>query len=110
MSRRFLQVPYGRGEADAITAQKSDTIPSCSPSPNRVGPELLRACSCIGRADPRIDGGAGRADGNLRSFHVAVEDKETVSKIVLDNVSKEARLFTDESRLYSGAQISSSLS
>jgi transposase-like protein len=41
--------------------------------------------------------------GNLRSFHVAVADKETVSKIVLENVSKEARLFTDESRLYSGA-------
>ena len=45
--------------------------------------------------------------GNLRSFHAAVEDKETVSKIVLDNVTKEPRLFTDESRLYCGAQISS---
>lgn len=41
--------------------------------------------------------------GNVRSFHVAVADKETVSKIVLENVSKEARLFTDESRLYFGA-------
>jgi hypothetical protein len=41
--------------------------------------------------------GAGRG-WRLQSFHVAVEDKETISKIVLDNVSKEARLFTDESR------------
>jgi transposase-like protein len=38
--------------------------------------------------------------GNIRSFHVAVADKETVSKIVKENVAKEARLMTDESRLY----------
>jgi transposase-like protein len=41
--------------------------------------------------------------GNIRSFHVAVADKETVSKIVMENVAKEARLMTDESRLYFGA-------
>ena len=41
--------------------------------------------------------------GNIRSFHVAVADKETVSKIVKENVAKEARLFTDESKLYFGA-------
>ena len=41
--------------------------------------------------------------GNIRSFHVAVADKETVSRIVMENVAKEARLMTDESRLYSGA-------
>jgi hypothetical protein len=41
--------------------------------------------------------------GSVRSFHVAVADKETVSKIVTDNVSRETRLHTDESRLYLGA-------
>ena len=41
--------------------------------------------------------------GNIRSFHVAVADKETVSRIVKENVAKEARLFTDESQLYGGA-------
>ncbi len=41
--------------------------------------------------------------GNIRSFHVAVADKDTVSKIVKENVAKEARLMTDESRLYFGA-------
>jgi transposase-like protein len=41
--------------------------------------------------------------GNIRSFHVAVADKATVSKIVMENVAKEARLMTDESSLYSGA-------
>ena len=43
--------------------------------------------------------------GNLRSFHVAVADKNTVSKIVTENVAKEARLFTDESRLYGDAMM-----
>lgn len=38
--------------------------------------------------------------GRVRTFHVASADKETVSKIVADNVVREARLYTDESRLY----------
>ncbi len=41
--------------------------------------------------------------GAVRSFHVDRADKMTVAKIVTDNVSKEATLFTDESRLYTGA-------
>jgi transposase-like protein len=42
--------------------------------------------------------------GNLRSFHVAVADKETVTRIIKENVAREARLFTDESRLYGAAK------
>ena len=38
--------------------------------------------------------------GRVRSFHVATADKESVSKIVRENVSRESRLNTDESRLY----------
>jgi transposase-like protein len=38
--------------------------------------------------------------GNLRSFHVSVADKDTVSKIVTENIAKESHLHTDESRLY----------
>lgn len=38
--------------------------------------------------------------GKVRSFHVAVADGETVAKIVTENVAKETRLHTDESRLY----------
>ena len=41
--------------------------------------------------------------GNVRSFHVAVADKDTVQKIVVDNIERETRLHTDESRLYFGA-------
>ncbi len=38
--------------------------------------------------------------GNIRTWHVAHADKATVGKIVLDNISRESRLHTDESRLY----------
>lgn len=41
--------------------------------------------------------------GSVRTFHVGVADKVTVQKIVTDNVSRESRLHTDESRLYTGA-------
>jgi len=41
--------------------------------------------------------------GSVRSFHVAVADGASVRKIVMDNVSRETRLHTDESKLYHGA-------
>jgi transposase-like protein len=42
--------------------------------------------------------------GKARTFHVAVADKATVTKIVTENVAKESRLHTDESRLYTGSE------
>lgn len=41
--------------------------------------------------------------GSARSFQVAYADKETVTKIVRENIAKESRLHTDESLLYSGS-------
>ncbi len=41
--------------------------------------------------------------GQVRSFHVPSATKDAVSKIVMENVAKESRLHTDESRLYTGA-------
>lgn len=42
--------------------------------------------------------------GNVRTFHVPVADKATVTKIVTENIARESRLHTDESRLYTGAE------
>jgi transposase-like protein len=42
--------------------------------------------------------------GKSRTFHVGSADKETVAKIVCENVHPESRLHTDESRLYGGAK------
>lgn len=41
--------------------------------------------------------------GKVRSFHVDRADKVTVAQIVVENVAKEAMMFNDESRLYTGA-------
>ena len=38
--------------------------------------------------------------GRVRSFHPASADGDTVTAIVLDNIRRESRLHTDESRLY----------
>jgi transposase-like protein len=43
--------------------------------------------------------------GEVRTFHIARADKATVTGIVNKNVSTEARLMTDESRLYNGVQV-----
>jgi len=41
--------------------------------------------------------------GNVRTFYVSVADKVTVSKIITENIARESKLHTDESRLYFGA-------
>jgi transposase-like protein len=41
--------------------------------------------------------------GSVRSFHVGSADRQTVASIVVKNVSRETKLHTDESRLYTGA-------
>ena len=45
---------------------------------------------------------ACRARRNVRSFHVPTADAATVAKIVRENVHRESRLHTDESKLYVG--------
>jgi transposase-like protein len=38
--------------------------------------------------------------GRVRTFHIPTADQVTVSKIVRDNIERETRLHTDESKLY----------
>src|SRR5690606_4495180 len=42
--------------------------------------------------------------GNVRSFHVPRATKDTVTRIVNENLTREATLYTDESRLYADAK------
>jgi transposase-like protein len=42
--------------------------------------------------------------GKVRTFHVPIADKATVEKIVLENVARESRINTDESKLYGGIE------
>ncbi len=41
--------------------------------------------------------------GNVRTFHVPVADKASVTRIVRENIDRESRLHTDESNLYTGS-------
>lgn len=40
--------------------------------------------------------------GRVRTFHVPVADQRSVQKIVRENIARESRLHTDESKLYFG--------
>ncbi len=42
--------------------------------------------------------------GSVRTFHVPVADKKTVYKIVRENIDRESKLHTDESKLYGDAE------
>jgi len=53
-----------------------------------------------GNANKRAIVALTERGGRVRSFHVPRADAVTVAKIARDNISREARLFTDESRLY----------
>ena len=41
--------------------------------------------------------------GSVRTFHAGVADKATINRILDENVARESRLHTDESRLYGDA-------
>lgn len=42
--------------------------------------------------------------GRVRSFHIPTADQATVEKIVKENIDRESKLHTDESRLYHNAE------
>jgi hypothetical protein len=41
-----------------------------------------------------------RRRGKVRSFHVAVADKETINKIVNENIARESHIHTGRKPLY----------
>lgn len=67
------------------------------PSPARRGrPPLKRKTAWDKRAIVTLV----ERGGEVRSFHVENADKATINNIVSANIAHEARVFTDESRLY----------
>ena len=67
------------------------------PSPQRRGRPYLKGGKWAARR-PIV--ALVERGGNVRTFHVPVADKDTVSKIVGENIARESRLHTDESALY----------
>jgi hypothetical protein len=69
------------------------------PSPQRKGRPYTKG-GHVGVGGKRAIVSLVERGGNVRSFHVAVADGSTVAAIVNENVLRETRLHTDESRLY----------
>ena len=87
-------------EADETYIGKKDDQ---SPSPQRKGkPYLKRKPGNIKRTVVALVERGGR----VRSFHVENADKPTVNRIARENIERETRIHTDESRLYSDVEMS----
>jgi transposase-like protein len=69
-------------------------------SRQRMGRPYIKPGSSHGPRNKRAIVSLVERGGNVRSFHVPTCDAETVAKIVRENVHRESRLHTDESRLY----------
>jgi transposase-like protein len=99
-----LDTPPIGGSGKVVEADETyfGKVADPKPSPQRKGrPYIKRGKS--GPAGKRAILALVERGGSVRTFHVAVADKETVIDIVRDNVTRESRLHTDESQLYSGS-------
>lgn len=103
MRRGGLDTPPMGGPGSVVEVDETyfGNIPEAQrrPSPQRKGRPYTKG----GRFGP----GGKRAivslierSGHVRSFHVPTADAATVAKIVRENIHRESRLHTDESRLY----------
>lgn len=97
--------PMG-GAGEIVEADETYFGPTKEPKPRargRIPQPTKRGRS--GPADKRAIVSLVERGGKVRSFHVENADKSTVSKIVAENIARETRLHTDESRLYAGADL-----
>jgi transposase-like protein len=70
-----------------------------TPSKNRRGLPYTRGGK-VGVGGKRAVISLVERGGSVRSFHVENADKLTVNNIVAENIAKESRLHTDESKIY----------
>jgi transposase-like protein len=95
--------PMG-GNGGIVEADETYLWKSAAPKPRahgRVPHPTKRGKS--GPADKRAIISLVERGGAVRSFHVENADKATVNKIVAENIARETRLHTDESRIYTDA-------
>jgi hypothetical protein len=96
-----LQAPMG-GEGKVVEADETyigEMEEPRAPSPQRRGRPFLKRGLGGGRTKRTIVALVERG-GEVRSFHVDRATKETVGRIIRENVAKESRLHTDESLVY----------
>jgi transposase-like protein len=95
--------PLG-GEGEIVEADETYYGPTEKPRISKQRGDRPYKKGSRGPRDKRPIVALVERGGNVRTFHVAVADKVTVTKIVTENIAKESRLHTDESRLYTGSE------
>ena len=90
--------PLG-GKGKIVEADETYYGPTEKPyySPQRKGRPYLKR---KGPAGKRPILALVERGGSVRTFHTAAMDKATVTKIISENIHRETRLHTDESKLY----------
>jgi transposase-like protein len=96
-----LATPMG-GEGKIVEADETYYGPTDEPyySPQRRGRPYLKR---KGPAGKRAIVALVERGGSVRTFHVEHADKVTLNAIISENIARETRLHTDESRLYNDA-------
>jgi transposase-like protein len=94
--------PLG-GEGKIVEADETYYGKTGEPRPSRQRKGRPYKAGSRGPRDKRPIVALVERGGKVRTFHVPVANKENVMTIVNENVLKESRLHTDESRLYTGA-------
>jgi transposase-like protein len=98
-----LAPPMGGGEGGIVEADETYYGKQDVPRTKKPRRHPPTKSGKVGPAGKRAIVSLVERGGNVRSFHVAVADKESVQRIVTENVAREATLHTDESRLYGDA-------
>jgi len=90
----------GPGGSGIVEADETYYGPTEELRPRRKGAPPPTKGGRVGPAGKRAIVALVERGGKVRSFHVPRADGETVTKIVRENIDREARLMTDESPLY----------
>jgi transposase-like protein len=98
-SGAFAGLMGGEGGIVEVDETYFGEVEEARVSPQRKGRPFTKR-GRTGPADKRAIVSLVERGGSVRSFHVAVADGETVGRIVAENIARESRLHTDESRLY----------
>jgi transposase-like protein len=91
--------PLG-GEGKIVEADETYFGPTEHPRPSKQRKGRPYKVGSRGPRDKRPIVALVERGGNVRTFHVAHADKDTVGNIVKNNIAHESRLHTDESKLY----------
>ena len=98
---RWLAAPDGRRGHGIVEADETYFGKTEEQQLTRTSGKPFKTRAGKGPANKRAVISLVERGGSVRTFHVARADKKTVTAIVHGNIDREARLMTDESKLYS---------